>query len=81
MAMSTTEHRERQRKGIKARNQAKEELIKRHEAEFDELVTRNRTALGLPPIATGPTREQLEVRIHKQEAKLARDRELLRTIS
>lgn len=76
--MPTTEERKRAKLGIKARNMAQAELIASHRAEFDALHAKHRTALGLSPRASGPTRAELEERIKKQEERLAKWKEELR---
>lgn len=67
-----TEAHERQQKGVRARRDAIQTLIANHQAEFDELVARNRVAAGLTPRASGPSAEALEERIRKQREKLAK---------
>jgi hypothetical protein len=67
---TTSEARERQVKGVKARQNAIQALIAAHQAEFDEMVARNRVAAGLPPRASGPSREALEERIRKARERL-----------
>ena len=78
MPKPTPEQSERAKKGIRARQDAIAELIKRHQEEFDELHTRNRVALGLPIAPQGPTRAELEERIRKQEERLEKWKEQLR---
>ena len=65
-----SEGHERQQKGVKARQDAIQTLIANHQAEFDELVAKNRVAAGLPPRASGPSREALEERIQRHRERL-----------
>lgn len=81
MPTTNAEQRERAKKGIKARQDAIKTLIQNHQVEFDALHTRNRISLGLTPSATSPSREQLEERIKRNQAKLAKDMEMLRLVS
>lgn len=78
---SKKENLERQRKGVQARRDAVATLIKTHQDEFDELVAKNRVALGLPPRANGPTKDELEERIRKQEERLEKLKRELRLAS
>lgn len=75
--MASTEEKDKARKGIKARQDAIKTLIERHQPEFEELHARNRVALGLSPRSAGPSREQLQERIKRQEQKLAKWRQEL----
>lgn len=68
--MATGEEKDKAKRGIKARQDAIRTLIERHQTEFDELHARNRVALGLSPRSAGPSREELEERIRRQEKKL-----------
>lgn len=77
----TEEQRLRAKNGIKARQDAINTLIERHQDEFDELHAKNRVALGLPLRSSGPTKEQLEERIRAQRAKLEKWEEELRLAS
>lgn len=77
----TKTDREKAKKGIRARQESVKTLIERHKVEFNEILVSNRLAAGLAPTNTGPSRSQLEEKIRKQEAKLAKDRELLRLVS
>lgn len=77
----TTADRAKAKKGIRARADALKVLIERHQAEFDELLVKNRIAAGLAPTNSGPSKDQLEAKIRKAEDKLAKDRELLRVLS
>lgn len=70
--MPSEADKDKARRGIKARQDAIATLIANHQGEFDELVTKNRVALGLPPRASGPSREALEERIRKQRERLER---------
>lgn len=69
---SKSEALERQQKGVRARQDAIQALIAAHQREYDALVAKNRVALGLPPRASGPSREQLEERIQKARERLAK---------
>jgi hypothetical protein len=69
------------KRGIKARQDALATLIANHQAEFDELHARNRVELGLSLRSNGPSREQLEERIRKQEERLEKWRQELRLAS
>lgn len=80
-ATLTKADREKAKKGIRARADALKTLIEKHQAEFDELHVKNRLAAGLAPTNTGPSKDELEAKIRKQEDKLAKDRELLRVLS
>jgi hypothetical protein len=53
------------------------QLVTNHQEEFDRLHAQNRVSLGLSPTTSGPTREQLEDRIRKQEEKLSKWRRQL----
>lgn len=75
--MSTPAEKDRAKKGIKARNDAMKSLVANHQAEFDELVTRNRLALGLSRKPSGPTREQREASIKRAEEQIAKWRKEL----
>ena len=77
----TKADREKARRGIQARQDAIKELIERHKPEFDEIHVANRLKAGLAPTNNGPSKAQLEEKIRKQEARLAKDRELLRLVS
>lgn len=79
--MPTAAERDRAKKGIKARNDAIQALIKAHQKEFDDLHTKNRVDLGLPPRSAGPTREELEERIRRQEERLEKWKSELRLAS
>lgn len=68
--MASPEEKDKAKKGIKARQDAVKTLIERHQTEFDELHARNRVALGLSPRSAGPSREELEDRIKRQEQRL-----------
>lgn len=70
--MPTTAERDRAKKGIKARQDAIKALIANHQAEFDELHSKNRIAAGLPMRSSGPTAEELEERIRRQRERLAK---------
>lgn len=67
-----SEAHERQQKGVRARQDAIQTLIAKYQSEYDALVAKNRVALGLPPRASGPSREQLEERIQKARERLAK---------
>lgn len=70
--MSTADQKDKAKKGIKARQDALATLIERHREEFDQLHAQNRVDLGLSPRSAGPTRDELEERIRKQEERLAK---------
>jgi NAD+--asparagine ADP-ribosyltransferase len=67
---TTPEQKSKAKRGIRARVDAVNTLIQRHQAEFDELHAQNRVAAGLTPRSSGPTREQLEERIKRQRERL-----------
>ena len=71
MPKPTKEQKERLKKGVRARLDAIAQLIANHQDEFERLHAQNRVAQGLSPTPSGPSREQLEERIRKQEEKLA----------
>ena len=73
--------RQRAKDGIKARRDAISTLIARHQEEFNQLVTANRVALGLPLKPQGPTKAQLEERIAREEEKLRKWREELAAVA
>lgn len=79
--MATPTDKDKAKKGIRARQDAISTLIANHQAEFDELHEKNRVALGLPLRSQGPTKEQLEERIRKQEEKLEAWRKQLERVS
>jgi hypothetical protein len=79
--MATAAEKDRAKKGIKARQDALETLISNHQAEFDELVTRNRLALGLPARPQGATPEQIQAKIERAEKQMQKWREELRLAS
>lgn len=70
--MPSNADRDKAKRGIKARQDAIKSLVTSHQEEFDELHAKNRVALGLPPRASGPTREQLEERIERRRKELAK---------
>jgi hypothetical protein len=70
MPTITQEQSDRAKAGIKARRDAINTLIERHQDEFDELHMKNRVAAGLPPRSSGPSKTELEERIRKQKEKL-----------
>jgi hypothetical protein len=70
--MPTQEQSERAKLGIRARRDAINTLVERHQDEFDELHRRNRLAVGLPPRSAGPSKAELEERIRKQRERLAK---------
>lgn len=72
--MPTEEEKDRAKKGIRARQDAVAELIRRHQEEFDGLHRSNRIALGLSPRPSGPTPEQLRKRQERLEAQLEKVR-------
>lgn len=76
--MPTKADKDKAKRGIKARQDAIATLIKNHRDEFDRLVAANRLELGLSPRASGPSREQLQERIRKQEERLEKWRAELR---
>jgi len=75
--MATVDEKDKAARGMKARRDAMNTLIANHKDEFEELVVKNRVALGLPLKPQGPTPEELEERIRKQEAKLSKWRKQL----
>jgi hypothetical protein len=79
--MATAAEKDRAKKGIKARQDALSTLISNHQAEFDELVTRNRLAVGLPARPQGPTPEQIKAKIERAEQQMEKWREELRLAS
>ena len=79
--MTSPTDKERARLGIKARQDAIKALITKYQAEFDEMVTKNRVAAGLPLRPQGPTKQQLEERIAREEAKLEKWRKQLEEVA
>lgn len=75
--VSTLTDQEKASLGIKARNDAKAELIKRHADEFQELVERNRVELGLPRKPQGDGPEQIAEKLRKAEERAERLRQEL----
>jgi hypothetical protein len=70
MPTITKEQSERAKAGIKARRDAINTLIERHQDEFDELHRKNRIGAGLSPRSAGPSKAELEERVRKQREKL-----------
>lgn len=79
--MATEAERERAKKGIRARQDAIRSLIAAHQAEFDEAVTRNRLAAGLPARPQGATPEQIQAKIERAQRQMEKWREELRLTS
>lgn len=68
--MPTEEERLRAKKGIRARQDAIKSLIEAHQAEFDELVRKNRVALGLSPHPSGLSPKQVEEKLQKARERV-----------